>query len=63
VDGEDDDLFDDARDAVFAGVAKLKPQARKHDAEIKESVRVSIRRVFRQVSKRPVTDIHVVRIL
>jgi ribonuclease J len=62
VDGEDDDLFDDARDAVFAGVAKLKPQARKHDAEIKEAVRVSVRRVFRQVNKRPVTDIHVVRI-
>jgi ribonuclease J len=62
VDGEDDDLFEDARDAVFAGVAKLKAQARKHDAEIKEGVRVSVRRVFRQVNKRPVTDIHVVRI-
>ncbi len=62
VDGEDDDLFDDARDAVFAAVAKLKFQARKHDAEIKESVRASVRRVFRQVSTRPGTDIHVVRI-
>lgn len=62
VDGEDDDLHKDTRDAVFAGVAKLKPKARMHDADVKEAIRVSVRRVFRQVDKRPVTDIHLVRI-
>ena len=62
VDGESDELYEEARDAVFAGVSKLKAKSRLHDVEVKEAIRVAVRRVFRQVDKRPVTDIHLVRI-
>jgi ribonuclease J len=62
VDGESDDLYEEARDAVFSGVSKLKAKSRLHDVEVKEAIRVAVRRVFRQVDKRPVTDVHLVRI-
>jgi ribonuclease J len=62
VDGEGDELYEEARDAVFAGVAKLKAKSRLHDVEVKEAIRVAVRRIFRQVDKRPVTDIHLVRV-
>lgn len=63
----DGDADEAARDAFIAVIVEavdgLSPAARRDDDEIADAVRVAVRRAFRQAfGKRPVTDIHVVRI-
>jgi ribonuclease J len=56
-------LAEDLRLRVEEAIADLPPRDRRNDAMLKEAVRLSIRRAFKSVhGKRPVTDVHVVRI-
>jgi ribonuclease J len=56
-------LAEDLRARVEDAVKELPPRERRNDATLREAVRLAIRRAFKSVhGKRPVTDVHVVRI-
>ncbi len=64
LDPEDDaeDLAD-LSDAVSRGVAKLTPGQRRDDGATAEAARLVVRRQFKQTQgRRPVTDIHIIRV-
>jgi ribonuclease J len=53
----------DLRDLVIAAVQELPPRERRDDEGLREAVRVTIRRALKALhGKRPVMDVHVVRI-
>ncbi|HKT20931.1 MAG TPA: ribonuclease J [Stellaceae bacterium] len=56
-------IGEDLQDAVQRAVADLPPRERRDDAALREVVRLAIRRALKTSSgKRPVTEVHVVRI-
>ncbi len=56
-------MAEDLRDQVIATVKDLAPRERRDDAALREAVRLTIRRALKALhGKRPVTDVHVVRI-
>jgi ribonuclease J len=58
-----DKMAADLRDLVEAAVKELPPRERRDDAALHEAVRLAIRRALKAHSgKRPVTEVHVVRI-
>ena len=60
--GEEDGAHE-LSDAVAAAVAKLPPRERRDDGAVHEAARVAVRRFIRaRHGKRPVTEVHVVRI-
>ena len=62
IDG-DDAIRERAIDAIAAAVDGLSKKARKDDEEVAEASRIALRRALRDaVGKRPVADIHVVRV-
>ncbi len=59
----DADVIDDIRDAMRAAIAALSHAQRLDDAQVKETARVALRRTFfARNGKKPVTDIHLVRV-
>ncbi|MGB0630225.1 MAG: ribonuclease J [Alphaproteobacteria bacterium] len=57
------DIWEDALDAVVDAVNDLKASERRDDDAVAEAARVAVRRALREsIGKRPVTDVHVVRI-
>jgi Predicted hydrolase of the metallo-beta-lactamase superfamily len=61
-DGEEKPLII-ARNAVVAAVTALPKKARDDDEALRETIRLAVRRCFRQLfDKRPVTHVHLVRI-
>lgn len=57
------DTWEDAIDAVIDAVNDLRTSERRDDDAVAEAARVAVRRALREsVGKRPVTDVHVVRI-
>jgi ribonuclease J len=61
---EDAEIFDDISDAIEDAVAGLAPKARRDDESVIEAARRAVRRVVRARlgGRRPVTQIHVVRV-
>jgi len=60
---EDQDLVDDLVDDIHVAMKKMERNARRDDEAVNEVVRIAVRRGFkRMLGKRPVTDIHVVRV-
>jgi ribonuclease J len=60
---EDADDLDDLLDLVSDAVNGMRPADRRDDYPVEETVRVAVRRAFRQSQgRRPVTDIHVLRV-
>ncbi|MBX6320688.1 MAG: ribonuclease J [Rhodospirillaceae bacterium] len=58
-----DDMIDDIREAVRGALATLSHAQRLDDAQVKEAARLALRRAFfARRGKKPVTDIHLVRI-
>ncbi|MCB2099920.1 MAG: ribonuclease J [Rhodobacterales bacterium] len=63
VDDENEDLLDTAARAAEDALADLPARDRRDDAAAAESVRVAVRRVFRNhLGKKPVTEVHLIRI-
>jgi ribonuclease J len=59
----DDAVEQAARDAASAAIEGLPADRRADDAEVKEAVRLAVRRAFNDsVAKKPVTTVHLVRI-
>ncbi|MEE2997697.1 MAG: ribonuclease J [Pseudomonadota bacterium] len=57
------ETWKDAVDAVVAAVNDLKRSERRDDDAVAEAARIAVRRALREsIGKRPVTDVHVVRI-
>jgi ribonuclease J len=60
---DEEDLEDDAVDALRDTLGKLSPADRRDDEAVREAARRMVRRLVRSDhGKRPVTDVHVVRI-
>jgi ribonuclease J len=63
LDDTEDDSWDDAIDAMILAVNELPKKKRRNDEEIAEAARIAVRRSLREsIGKRPVTEIHVVRV-
>tara|TARA_R110002072_G_scaffold53841_8_gene141752 strand:+ start:8296 stop:9942 length:1647 start_codon:yes stop_codon:yes gene_type:complete len=63
LDDTEDESWDDAIDAVIEAVNALPAKKRRDDEEVAEAARIAVRRSLREsIGKRPVTDIHVVRV-
>jgi ribonuclease J len=63
LDDSEDESWDDTIDAIIAAVNALPKKKGRDDEEIAEAARIAVRRSLREsIGKRPVTDIHVVRI-
>lgn len=62
-DPENDEVIDDAVAAATNAVRSLPPRKLADDAEVREAVRLAVRRTFRgQLNLKPVTTVHLVRI-
>ncbi|WP_343562908.1 ribonuclease J [Kiloniella sp. b19] len=60
---EEFDIFEEAVDAVKDALKRLRKGERQKDSLIEETARIAVRRYFNKVfNKKPVTDVHVVRI-
>ena len=62
---EDDegDSWEDAVDAIIGAIADLSSRDRRDDDAVSEAARVAVRRALKEsIGKRPVTDVHVVRV-
>ena len=60
---EDATLTDELRQRVIGALEELDPRARRDDAALREAVRLAVRRSLRAWhGKKPVTDVHLVRI-
>jgi len=60
---DEEDLEDDAIDALRETLAKMSPADRRDDEAVREAARRMVRKLVRSDhGKRPVTDVHVVRI-
>jgi ribonuclease J len=60
---EGDPLIEDLMDAVEEAVRGLAPHERRIDAAVHEATRIAVRRVLRAAfGKKPITDVHVVRV-
>lgn len=64
LDGDDEgDSWEDALDAIVEAVNDLSASQRRDDDAVAEAARIAVRRALREsIGKRPVTDVHVVRI-
>ena len=63
IDDEDGELAEDIVEALQEMVAKLSANDRRDDKRIEEAARQAVRRVIRtQLGKKPLTDVHIVRI-
>ena len=63
LDDSEDESWEEAIDAIIAAVNELSKSKRQDDDEIAEAARIAVRRSLRgTIGKRPVTDVHVVRI-
>ena len=59
----EDRLLAATEEAVDAAVAAMPPKRRADDADVKETVRLAVRRAFNEsLGKKPVTTVHLVRI-
>ncbi|MCU0838474.1 MAG: ribonuclease J [Rhodospirillales bacterium] len=59
---DDDETLDAVEDAVRKAVDELGAASYNDDAVVRETVRLAVRRIFRQIlNKRPVTHVHLVR--
>ena len=57
------DTWEDAIDAVIDAVNDLRASERRDDDAVAEAARIAVRRALREsIGKRPVTDVHVVRV-
>ena len=60
---DEDENWDDAVDAIVDAINDLSARQRADDDAVSEAARVAVRRAFRDsIGKRPVTDIHIVRV-
>jgi len=60
---EEDDVLDAVADDVFEALERLPKKKRESDNELSESIRITSRRAFRRLlDKKPITDVHLVRI-
>ena len=60
---EEDDILDAVADNVFAALERLPKKKRESDNEISETIRITSRRAFRRLlDKKPITDVHLVRV-
>ena len=60
---EDATLTDELRQRVIGALEELDPRARRDDAALREAVRLAVRRSLRAWhGKKPVTDVHLVRL-
>jgi ribonuclease J len=60
---DDDESWDDAIEAIVEAINDLTPRERRDDDAVSEAARLAVRRSLREsVGKRPVTDVHVVRL-
>ena len=62
---EDDegDSWEDAVDAIIGAIADLSSRDKRDDDAVSEAARVAVRRALKEsIGKRPVTDVHVVRV-
>ena len=63
LDDSEDESWEEAIDAVIAAVNDLSKKKRQDDDEVAEVARIAVRRSLRDtIGKRPVTDVHVVRV-
>ena len=63
LDDREDESWDYAIDEIINAVNDLSKKKRRDDEEIAEAARIAVRRSLREsIGKRPVTDIHVVRV-
>jgi ribonuclease J len=63
LDDSEDESWEEAIDAVIAAVNDLSKKKRQDDDEVAEAARIAVRRSLRDtIGKRPVTDVHVVRV-
>jgi ribonuclease J len=63
LDDSEDESWEYAVDAIVDAVNALSNKKRKDDDEVAEAARIAVRRSLREtIGKRPVTDIHVVRV-
>jgi ribonuclease J len=59
----EDSLLEAAYEAVRASIAAMPPKRQADDEDVKETVRLAIRRAFNEsLGKKPVTSVHLVRI-
>jgi len=60
---EEDDILDAVADDVFEALERLPKKKRESDNELSETIRITSRRAFRRLlDKKPITDVHLVRI-
>jgi ribonuclease J len=60
---EDATLADELRQRVVSALDELGPREKRDDAALREAVRLAVRRSLRAWhGKKPVTDVHLVRI-
>ena len=60
---DEEESMDDAIEEIVEAIADLTPRERRDDDSVAEAVRLAVRRALREsIGKRPVTDVHVVRI-
>jgi len=60
---EEDDILNAVADNVFAALERLPKKKRESDNEISETIRITSRRAFRRLlDKKPITDVHLVRV-
>lgn len=60
---DEGESWDDAIDAIVEAINDLSPRERGNDDTVSEAARIAVRRALREsVGKRPVTDVHVVRV-
>ena len=62
-DASEDDTWEETVDAIIDALNDLSPGDRRNDDTVAETARVAVRRSLRDsIGKRPVTDVHVVRV-
>ena len=62
-DESEDDTWEEVVDAIIDTLNDLSPGDRRNDDTVAEAARVAVRRSLRDsIGKRPVTDVHVVRV-
>ena len=60
---EEDTILDQVADDVYDAVERLSKRSLKDDEEVSEAVRLAARRAFRRLlDKKPITDVHLIRI-
>lgn len=60
---EEDDVLDNVAEEIYRAIDKLSKRDRAHDRALSEAIRLASRRsVRRQLDKKPIADVHLVRV-